>query len=162
MSEEKKLDKDINVRSKDDTEIDVGMIEGSVEREKYLTVWLVKNSIWKAYSLSKILDLIHRLQSEKNETIQHYTAEIEGLELELSQSLKIITKQKAEIERLTEEVKMGCKYDCHLIDYPDFEREKLVKQKAIKEILQVVDKESNGQTVSVTNVLRKRYGVEVE
>lgn len=31
-----------------------------------------------------------------------------------------------------------------------------------KEILQSVDNESNGQTVSVTNVLRKRYGVEVE
>ena len=31
-----------------------------------------------------------------------------------------------------------------------------------KEILQSIDDESNGQTISVTNVLRKRYGVEVE
>ncbi len=28
-----------------------------------------------------------------------------------------------------------------------------------REILQAVDNESNGQTVAVTNVLRKRYGV---
>ena len=32
----------------------------------------------------------------------------------------------------------------------------------IKEVLKAVDYESNGQTESVTNVLRKKYGVEVE
>ena len=35
-----------------------------------------------------------------NAEIQHYTSEIEGLELELSQSYKVIEKQKVEIERL--------------------------------------------------------------
>ena len=37
-----------------------------------------------------------------------------------------------------------------------------IKQQVVKETLQAVDDESNGQTVSVTNVLRKRYGVEME
>ena len=32
----------------------------------------------------------------------------------------------------------------------------------IKEVLKAVDYESNGQTESITNVLRKKYGVEVE
>ena len=32
----------------------------------------------------------------------------------------------------------------------------------IKEVLKAVDYESNGQTEPVTNVLRKKYGVEVE
>ena len=41
------------------------------------------------------------------------------------------------------------------------EEQQTVKDTA-KKILQSVDKESNGQTVSVTNVLRKCYGVEVE
>lgn len=40
-------------------------------------------------------------------------------------------------------------------------REQAVKETA-KEILQAVDKESNGQTASVTNVLRKRYCIEVD
>ena len=32
----------------------------------------------------------------------------------------------------------------------------------IKEVLKAVDYESNGQTESVTNVLRKKYGLEAE
>ena len=37
-----------------------------------------------------------------------------------------------------------------------------VRKETAKEILNAVDDESNGQTISVTNVLRKKYGVEVE
>lgn len=61
--------KDINALSKEDTEIDVGMIEKSVlfdqELNKEQCVWLLKGSIWKTYKLSEVLDLIHSLQSEK-------------------------------------------------------------------------------------------------
>ena len=37
-----------------------------------------------------------------------------------------------------------------------------VRKETVKEILNAVDKESNGQTISITNYLRKKYGVEVE
>ena len=47
-----------------DTEIDVGMIEKSILFDKEQHVWLLKDSIWKTYSFSKILDLIHRLQGD--------------------------------------------------------------------------------------------------
>ena len=36
------------------------------------------------------------------------------------------------------------------------------RKKTAKEILQAVDRESNGQTISITNYLRKKYAVEVE
>lgn len=104
-------------KKQNDTEIDVGMIEQSVEREKYLTVWLFKNSIWKAYSLSKILDLIHRLQSE-NERLKEVNAGLALANLydlppnedcltdnEFEIARKTIADQKAEIELLTEELK---------------------------------------------------------
>ena len=39
---------------------------------------------------------------------------------------------------------------------------KIDNKELIKEVLKAVDYESNGQTESVTNVLRKKYGVEVE
>lgn len=39
--------------------------------------------------------------------------------------------------------------------------EEVLKETA-KEILQSVDYESNGQTISITNLLRKKYGIEVE
>ena len=65
--EEQKFDKDINVRSKDDTEIDVGMIEKTLEIDKTVDVWLLKGSIWERYNLQKILDIIHRLQDENYE-----------------------------------------------------------------------------------------------
>ena len=41
------------------------------------------------------------------------------------------------------------------------DKQKLIEETA-KEILQAVDKESCGQTIAITNILRKRYGVEVE
>ena len=37
-----------------------------------------------------------------------------------------------------------------------------VRKETAKEILQAVGRESNGQTISITNYLRKKYGVEVE
>ena len=37
-----------------------------------------------------------------------------------------------------------------------------VRKETVREILNAVDKESNGQTISITNYLRKKYGVEVE
>ena len=36
------------------------------------------------------------------------------------------------------------------------------KREAVKEILRKVDYESNGQTIAITNTLRRQYGVEVE
>ena len=37
-----------------------------------------------------------------------------------------------------------------------------IRKETAKEILNAVDNESNGQTISVTNYLRKKYGVEAE
>ena len=37
-----------------------------------------------------------------------------------------------------------------------------VRKETVREILNAVDNESNGQTISITNYLRKKYGVEVE
>ena len=37
-----------------------------------------------------------------------------------------------------------------------------IRKKTAKEILNAVDNESNVQTISITNYLRKKYGVEVE
>ena len=37
-----------------------------------------------------------------------------------------------------------------------------VRKETVREILKAVDNESNGQTISITNYLRKKYGVEVE
>ena len=37
-----------------------------------------------------------------------------------------------------------------------------VRKETAREILQKVDYESNGQTVAITNLIRKQYGVEVE
>ena len=53
-------------------------------------------------------------------------------------------------------------------DIGDNEIEFFVKHNAdvcketVREILNAVDKESNGQTISITNYLRKKYGVEVK
>lgn len=38
----------------------------------------------------------------------------------------------------------------------------VVRKEVAKDILNAVDTESNGQTISITNYLRKKYGVEVE
>ena len=67
--EEKKQNNEVVAENAitDDTEIDVGMIEESIlfdkELHKEQHVWLLKGSIWKTYSFSKILDLIKRLQN---------------------------------------------------------------------------------------------------
>ena len=37
-----------------------------------------------------------------------------------------------------------------------------VRKETVREILNAVDNESNGQTISITNYLRKKYGMEVE
>ena len=36
------------------------------------------------------------------------------------------------------------------------------RKETVREILNAVDNESNGQTISITNYLRKKYGVEIE
>lgn len=36
------------------------------------------------------------------------------------------------------------------------------RKETAKEILDLIDNESNGQTVMITNIIRKKYGVEVE
>ena len=38
----------------------------------------------------------------------------------------------------------------------------ITRKETVREILNAVDNESNGQTISITNYLRKKYGVEVE
>lgn len=42
------------------------------------------------------------------------------------------------------------------------EIEKRVSKETAEKILNAVDNESNGQTISITNYLRKKYGVEVK
>ena len=37
-----------------------------------------------------------------------------------------------------------------------------MRKETVREILNAVDNESNGQTISITNYLRKKYGVEIE
>jgi hypothetical protein len=77
-------------------EIDVGIIEQSVEREKHLTVWLWHNKNWSAYNLSKILDLIHRLQEENGNQVRMRC----DMQRKFDDLQKLCIEQKAEIERL--------------------------------------------------------------
>lgn len=63
---------------------------------------------------------VKKYVKERDEMIQHYTSEIEGLELELSQSLEIIKMQKAEIERLKgEKNDWKQRYDSESTRYSD-------------------------------------------
>ena len=79
--EEKKFDKDINVRSKDDTDIGVGMIVDDLEANiAYMKRNKFDEMVVDREDMQNYLDLIHRLQSDNAE-------------------------QKAEIERLTEREK---------------------------------------------------------
>ena len=93
-----------------------------------------------------IKDLIHRLQDENEQ--------LKSTKHRASWKAKFF-KAQAEIERLT---KLVDKWENVYGD--DYWLAK--HNEILKEILEAVDKESNGQTLSVTNVLRKRYGVEVE
>ena len=111
--EEKKLDKDINVRSKDDTCINIGMTDEEIV--KALEVCMsgkgcevcpyFENGIDCVRRSEKdTLDLIHRLQSENEEL--KYARDMASKESKqfVEYATKINAKQKAEIERLTEKV----------------------------------------------------------
>ena len=92
----------------DDTEIDVGIIENTLAKDTTVDVWLFKNSCWRRYPLSKILDIIHRLQDKiaeyerkladgelvskewHDEQVLHDKEEIERLKTELSESRSVI------------------------------------------------------------------------
>ena len=39
---------------------------------------------------------------------------------------------------------------------------KKIKEEMAREILEKINKESNGQTISITNLLRKQFGVEIK
>lgn len=56
-------------------------------------------------------------------------------------------------------------YSFAILDAGQTERDRLVsntRYETTREILDKVDKESNGQTKQITDVIRKQYGVEVE
>jgi cell division septum initiation protein DivIVA len=82
---------------------------------------------------------------------------VEGLTAEN----KVVHKENDEliekVERLTEE-----RENMQAVIFGLEEEKRQAVKDTAKEILEAVDKESSGQTLSVTNVLRKRYGVEVE
>ena len=93
------------------------------------------------------LDLIQRLQSEN----ERLTEKQVNLKAEIAaQELKY------------EELKCGRKIAVGICEVLDEAKKTEIRMQTAKEILQSVDNESNGQTVSATNVLRKRYGLEVK
>ena len=158
------------------------MIEQSVEREKYLTVWLCKNSIWKAYSLSKILDLIHSLQDDKKDMHKDLIqAEKYAETLSIENA-----EQKAEIERLKDENRKNLFNSNTRICELDNEKDELQKQvdeqdKEIDRLEKVVHEQAEQyydceQRTAVEILqrgrycmpsglrdwIKERYGVEVE
>ena len=140
--------------------------------------------------VTEIFDLIHRLQDEKACLANKVSLYQKMLDEEFEPLKETIERQKVEIERLTAQIdqrremmhRMDCNYATELQKNAELQKQvdeltKLVDKwenaygddywlakhkEMLKEMLQEVDKESRGQTVSVTNVLRKRYGVEVE
>jgi hypothetical protein len=132
--EEKKLDKDINVRSK------IGNSDLSDEE------------IIKALKICAIEVDIHDKSDCKE--CPYFIKGIDCVSGKRSEKdfYNLILRQKAEIERLT---KLVDKWENAYGD----EYWMAKHNEILKGILQEVDKESNGQTISVTNVLRKRYGV---
>ena len=70
---------------------------------------------------------------------------------------KKVKRLKAEIEYKTEAIRNAVK----ISEEGEKELVKIRKETA-KEILNAVDNESTGQTISITNYLRKKFGVEVE
>lgn len=109
----RELDKDINVRSKDDTEIDVGMLEEAlVDTLKEVAIKFSKDS-YICRVLADTINFIHRLQSENEQLMERVfdctavieynekcSKEIQAATILLEQRNKEIAEQKAEIERL--------------------------------------------------------------
>lgn len=174
--EEKKLDKDINVRSKDDTEIDVGMSDVkkavmymSSMGEKFP---YIDNGHTKVMSFSNILDLIHRLHSENERLAEEKKtlAKVGKRVTEINESLiktnemlvdkgnalqKQVDERENEIDRLEKVVHEQAEqyYDC--------------KERTAKNILQELWDETepteNDEWVRVKiQEIAKRKGVEVE
>ena len=110
----KKLDKDMNVRSKDDTEIDVGMNDAEIVKRLEWCVQRRENCCLDCglenppcdddNFIVLILDIIHRLQREKAE----YERKLSDGELvskdwhdeQVGHAELVIEEQKSEIERL--------------------------------------------------------------
>ena len=90
----------------DDAEIDVGMIERSVELDDTAYVWLLKGSMWKTYKLKEILALIHRLQAENERLKSHMKAkEIadEHVRKMRGTDLRTIAELQKQVDELKEE-----------------------------------------------------------
>lgn len=145
--EEEKLAKDINILSKDDTEIDVGMIikalecckqKGGKDTCKYCytcpaSVWDFEDGITQCYVdlFQKAINLIHRLQGE-NKRLSLIAGMIDkGVAVEIVNMQETIDMQKAEIELLTEELQEAdesIKYSDELLGKRREEISKLKKQ----------------------------------
>ena len=119
----------------DDAEIDVGMIERSVELDDTAYVWLLKGSMWKTYKLKEILALIHRLQDENEQ--------LKSTKHRASWKAKFF-KAQAEIERLKEEKTKEVfglldQYEKAEADVHSMEREADGYRKTIAELQKQVD-----------------------
>ncbi len=161
-----------------DEEIDVGLIERSVEREKYLTVWLYKDSSWKSYGMSKILDLIHRLQGEierlteeKNDwekSCRLWSGANKSNHLKFSRTLEKLCEERNkndELQKQVDELKQDRNWykehyelSNHNFEVVSDRLEQVVKDTA-KEILQYLGRLLNEES---QRYLCERYGVEVE
>ena len=183
--EEKKQNNEVVAENAitDDTEIDVGMIEKSIlfdrELHKEQHVWLLKGSIWKTYPFSKILDLIHRLQSE-NSDLREENAILKGNPpmiigrrngKTIRAKLLAFDKMKEKNDELQKQVDELKEENAQLYEMADYDKghkegyEHGAKTTA-KEIISLLeDMDKRGMTVPFNMVLRQlkeRYGVEVE
>jgi chromosome segregation ATPase len=93
MGKQKDFDKDINVRSKNDTDIDVGMTDEEIIIAEVTEAY--NNNRDAGCYVGDLLRIIHRLQNEKSGIEERGEIVINSLHL-------TIDKQKNEIEQLTE------------------------------------------------------------
>ena len=127
----------------DAAEIDVGMIERSVELDDTAYVWLLKGSMWKTYKLKEILALIHRLQDENEQ--------LKSTKHRASWKAKFF-KAQAEIERLKEEKTKEVfglldQYEKAEADVHSMEREADGYRKTIAELQKQADDHKRGLSV---------------
>lgn len=100
------------------------------------------------------------LNSEK----MHLQGELEYTEFELSCANEAYSRLYKLYDETTEKLKKYIEFNDNLIVENQKFKDKLIitSKETAKEILQAVDIESNGQTISITNHLRRKYGIEVE
>lgn len=126
--EEKNFDKDINVRSKDDTEIDVGMTDGEIVKafehckvkDGRCTDCILEEEDKLCVSNEDVLDLIHRLQGKITEYEQKLAdGELVSKEWHDEQVLYLTDDnelKRAQVGLLTEQVKFLKDYCDKLIE----------------------------------------------